>query len=210
MPRLPDRSFTLLGVDPFSESPVRDEVTHRAGRIDLATIPDGAGYGRVAGAARGDPRRRSSDRGSRSSSPGENRSVEVAGIVEVDAARREVAGNFLFADIATAQELTGLAGRITRIDLVLTEAEAAALESLRLPGTLLLDAESQGTAIVEMTRAFRTNLTALSLLALVVGAFLIYATLSLPHSAPATRRGHGPGARPHAGAIVPRRCWRRP
>ena len=127
----------------------------------------------------------------------------------MDAARREVAGNFLFADIATAQELTGLTGRIIRIDLVLTAAETAALESLRIPGTLLLEAESQGTAIVEMTRAFRTNLTALSLLALVVGTFLIYSTLSFL----AVRR------RPVAGmalalGLTPRqfsgRCWRRP
>ena len=177
LPRLPDRSFTLLGVDPFSESPVRDEVTHRPGRIDLArflTVPRTVAL----------PEPLAETLGARIGSrlalvvAGREQIVEVAGIVEVDAARREVAGNFLFADIATAQELTGLTGRITRIDLVLTAAETAALESLRIPGTLLLEAESQGTAIVEMTRAFRINLTALSLLALVVGTFLIYSTLS--------------------------------
>jgi len=177
IPHLPDRSLTLLGVDPFSESPVRDEVTHRAGRIDLVrllTVPRTVALPEPLAESLG------TDVGSRFTLvvSGREQTVEVAGIVEVDAARREVAGNFLFADIATAQELTGLAGRITRIDLVLTEAEAVALESLRVPGTLLLDADSQGIAIVEMTRAFRTNLTALSLLAMVVGAFLIYATLS--------------------------------
>ena len=177
IPRLPARPFTLLGVDPFSESPVRDEVTHRTGRIDLVrllTVPGTVALPEPLAESLG------ADIGSRLTLvvAGQEQTVEVAGIVEVDAARREVAGNFLFADIATAQELTGLAGRITRIDFVLNEAEAAALKSLRLPGTLLLAADSQGIAIVEMTRAFRTNLTALSLLAMVVGAFLIYATLS--------------------------------
>lgn len=177
IPHLPDRSLTLLGVDPFSESPVRDEVTHRADRIDLArllTVPGTVALPEPLAQALG------ADIGSRLTLviAAQELSVEVAGIVEVDAARREIAGNYLFADIATVQELTGLAGRITRIDLVLTDAEVAALESLRLPGTLLLDADSQGTAIVELTRAFRINLKALSLLALVVGAFLIYATLS--------------------------------
>jgi putative ABC transport system permease protein len=177
IPRLPDRSLTLLGVDPFSESPVRNEVTHRAGRIDLVrllTVPGTVALPQPLAESLG------AAIGSRLTLvvSGREQTVEVAGIVEVDTARREVAGNFLFADIATAQELTGLARRITRIDLVLTDAEVAALEALRLPGTLLLEADAKGTAIVEMTRAFRTNLTALSLLALVVGAFLIYATLS--------------------------------
>ena len=174
---LPDRSLTLLGVDPFSELPVRNEVTHRTDRIDLVrllTVPGTVALPQPLAETLG------AAIGSRLVLvvSGREQTVEVAGIVEVDAARREVAGNFLFADIATAQELTGLARRITRIDLVLTDAEVAVLETLRLPGTLLLDADSQGMAILEMTRAFRTNLTALSLLALVVGAFLIYATLS--------------------------------
>jgi putative ABC transport system permease protein len=176
-PRLPGRSLTLLGVDPFSESPVRDEVTHRDGRIDLVrflTVPRTVALPEPLAEILG------ADIGSRLALvvSGREQIVEVAGIVAVDAARREVAGNFLFADIATAQELTGLTGRITRIDLVLNEVETAALVSLRLPGTVLLDAESQGTAIVEMTRAFRNNLRALSLLALLVGSFLIYSTLS--------------------------------
>jgi putative ABC transport system permease protein len=177
MAALPDRTFTLLGVDPFSESAVRDEVTHRADRIDLArllTVPGTVVLPRPLAHAL------SADVGSRFALLAGTRetTVEVVGIVDVDAARRDVAGNFLFADIATAQELTGLAGRITRIDLVLRGPEAAIVEALRLPGALLLPADSQGSAIVEMTRAFRVNLTALSLLALVVGTFLIYSTLT--------------------------------
>jgi len=177
LPAAPDRAFTLLGVDPLAEAPLRDEVTPGAGELDLVrlqTVPGtvilpqpladrlgakiGSHFELVAG--------------------GREQRVEVAGVIEVDRARREVAGAILFADIATAQELTGMIGRITRIDLVLSPAEAALLESVAPPDVLLLPAESQGQAIVEMTRAFRINLTALSFLALVVGTFLIYATLS--------------------------------
>ena len=43
------------------------------------------------------------------------------------------------------------------------------------------------TSVVDMTRAFRTNLSALSLLAPVVGVFLIYATISF---AVVRRRNH--------------------
>jgi len=173
----PDRAFTLLGVDPLAEAPLRDEVTPGAGRLDLARLLTTPGTVVL-------PRPLADELGVTIGSHfamvagGHEQRVEVAGIIEVDRARREVAGAVVFADIATAQELTGMIGRITRIDLVLSSAEAARLESVAPPEQLLLPAESQSQAIVEMTRAFRINLTALSLLALVVGIFLIHATLS--------------------------------
>jgi len=83
----------------------------------------------------------------------------------------------LVADIATVQELLDTA-TLTRIDLVLTPEEAARLESLTLPGVTLVPAASRSQVFDELSSAFRTNLTALSLLALLVGVFLIYATMS--------------------------------
>ncbi|MEO8466741.1 MAG: ABC transporter permease [Gammaproteobacteria bacterium] len=84
----------------------------------------------------------------------------------------------LLADIATAQELLGMPGRITRIDLRLTESEAAALAAATPDGTILVREGAQRAAFDELATAFRTNLTALGLLALVVGTFLIYSTMS--------------------------------
>ncbi|MFY0581789.1 ABC transporter permease [Cystobacter fuscus] len=86
-------------------------------------------------------------------------------------------------DLSSAQELFGLEGRLSRIDLRLPEgAQAeAALERLRplLPeGVEVARPRARGNAVAQMTRAFRTNLTALSLLALVVGTFLIYNTMT--------------------------------
>jgi putative ABC transport system permease protein len=177
LPALPDRAFTLLGVDPLAEAPLRDEVTTRAGGVDVVRLQTAPGTVIL-------PRPLADELGVEIGSHfaliagGREQRVEVAGIIEVDRARREVAGAVLFADIATAQELTGMIGRITRIDLLLSPAEAALLGSVAPPDELLLPAESQGQAIVEMTRAFRINLTALSFLALIVGIFLIHATLS--------------------------------
>ena len=177
LPAAPDRAFTLLGVDPLAEAPVRDEVTPGAGELDIVRLQTMPGTVIL-------PRTLADELGATIGSQfalvagGREQRVEVAGIIDVDRARREVAGAVLFADIATAQELTGTIGRITRIDLVLSPAEATLLESVTPPDQLLLPAESQGQAIVEMTRAFRINLTALSFLALIVGVFLIHATLS--------------------------------
>ena len=84
----------------------------------------------------------------------------------------------IVADIATAQELRGALGRIDRIDLELTEAQARELEAATPSGAVLVAAEDEDGAFRELTTAFRTNLTALGLLALVVGMFLIYSTMA--------------------------------
>lgn len=84
----------------------------------------------------------------------------------------------IIADIATAQELLATIGRISRIDLSLTDAQARALEAEPLADAILVAAETERSTLRELTNAFRTNLTALGLLALVVGMFLIYGTMA--------------------------------
>jgi putative ABC transport system permease protein len=83
-------------------------------------------------------------------------------------------GDVLLADIATVQHLSGRRGELDSIQLRLTVAEADALR-LSLPAGLELRAyDDQRQTFDDMTRAFRTNLTAMSLLAVLVGAFLVY------------------------------------
>src|SRR4029450_12170600 len=82
-------------------------------------------------------------------------------------------------DVSTAQELLGKTGRLSRIDLKLgSEAELARLREWLPTGVELVRPSARGGTIDQMTRAFRTNLTALSLLALVVVMFLIYNTMT--------------------------------
>lgn len=99
-----------------------------------------------------------------------------------DLSRRALDG-LLVADISTAQEVLGMVGKLSRIDLIVPEGEAgtAALERIRsvLPPAARIDTTAARTGTVsEMTAAFGLNLTALSLLALVVGMFLIYNTVT--------------------------------
>src|SRR5213082_1582689 len=88
----------------------------------------------------------------------------------------------LFTDIAQAQEWLGAAGRLSRIDVRFAGgAPGAALAWLRahLPADLELHAtRAQARETFAMTDAFTTNLKAMSLLALLVGAFLIYGAVS--------------------------------
>ncbi|HTW38247.1 MAG TPA: ABC transporter permease [Steroidobacteraceae bacterium] len=93
------------------------------------------------------------------------------------------AENLMLTDIAQAQEWLGLLGRLSRIELRVPPGRRGetALERLRrdLPaGVELQSAGERSRANLDMTRAFRTDLTAMSLLALLVGMFLIYNAVS--------------------------------
>ncbi|MCY4363607.1 MAG: FtsX-like permease family protein [Gammaproteobacteria bacterium] len=89
--------------------------------------------------------------------------------------------NLMLADIATAQEVLDMSGRINRVDVVIGDGDDSTksrLQSLLPDGVALLPATTRTRSLKQMTGAFHTNLTALSLLALLVGMFLIYNTMT--------------------------------
>ena len=175
--RLPDRSFTLMGVDPLEESGFRGFSGFVPGRgtdltrlivepgavlaparlLEELDLESGAEFGLLIGGA--------------------VRTVRAVGTVLETSSADEGPTAPIVADIATAQELLGRAS-LSRVDLILNEAEAGRIRALGLPDSTLVPAEGRNAAFDELARAFRINLTALSLLALLVGVFLIYATMS--------------------------------
>ena len=91
--------------------------------------------------------------------------------------------NMVIVDLATAQEVFGMKGRLSHIDMAIPD--SADGEYLKkqiqqlLPDNLTLVAsDSRSNTMSQMTKAFQINLTALSLLALLVGVFLIYNTMT--------------------------------
>lgn len=89
--------------------------------------------------------------------------------------------DLLVVDISTAQRLLRKPGRLSRIEAILpsdSSPQADALRQLLPAGVELVRTESRSRILEQMTRAFRLNLTALSLLALIVGMFLTYNTIS--------------------------------
>ncbi len=81
-------------------------------------------------------------------------------------------------DIATAQAVTGLQGRLSHIDLILDERSKAWI-SKHLPASVQLQnvaAQSRNTS--GLSAAFELNLSAMGLLALMVGMFLIFNAMS--------------------------------
>ena len=113
------------------------------------------------------------------SARGRRHAGRVVGIVQPEnQSSRQALDDLLITDIATAQEMVGSAGRIGRIDLILDDDdEAERIRNILPAGVSLVDLK-RGSALEQMIAAFETNLQALSLLALVVGLFLIYNTVS--------------------------------
>jgi putative ABC transport system permease protein len=82
-------------------------------------------------------------------------------------------------DIAAAQHAF-MPGRLSRIDLRLAPGQTAASLAARLPAGLSLQAADEAEQRVsQLSRAYRTNLTVLALVALFVGAFLVYSVVAL-------------------------------
>ena len=177
--------FYLMGVDAFSEAPFRGYMQGLGSNIngefgEFMTNPravvmstDKAGK---LGLAIGDSLR--IQIGSR------HESLIISGLLKPeDDYSNHALETMLFVDIAAAQRLLRMPGYVSRIDLLLPtdEENSNRLETLRawLPENLRLTTSgARNEATLQMIRAFDLNLTALSLLALVVGMFLIFNTMT--------------------------------
>lgn len=172
--RVGGRSLTLLGIDPIAAAPMGRGVSGAdpTGLLRLLREPDtlalAAADAERLDVAVGDVI--DVDLGATT------RSMTVAAVVPAAAAAG--LSGLAITDIATAQEVLGRIGEIERIDLVLDGAAASALAAALPEGLRLLPAERRGHALAQMTRAFHINLTAMSLLAMLVGAFIVYNTMT--------------------------------
>lgn len=178
-PAVPGRVLRVLGVDPFSEGPFRAWAAGGAAGLDLSAfvarpgaVVLAAGMAEEAGVAPGDVLPVVVD-----GRPGR---LPVVGVLRPgDALAREGTRDLLLLDIASAQEILRAEGTLTRIDLRLPEGPegtriARAIEAVLPPDGRLEPAGTRSEVMRGMIDAFDLNLTALSLLALVFGMFLIY------------------------------------
>ena len=193
-PDYPGRTFRVFGVDPFAEAPFRPYLaqlnaqtalvsfltrpataimSYETGRqlgLSLATGQDGA----------------QAERGNSLTvrAGGVRHRLSIIALLEpADELSRRALNSLLVVDVATAQELLGMTGRLSRIDLIIPggpvgQAELDNIRSVLPPGAEVRSAAARSQSVAQMTRAFSLNLSALSLLALIVGMFLIYNTMT--------------------------------
>ena len=185
-PELGDQSLRILGVDPFAEPPFREYLTTInvegenqdtfAALNNFIAQPDtllmsttlaqrfDIGVGDSITLEIG----------------GASQTVQVVGLIQPDDnLSQQALDDLLLMDIATAQEVVGLPDRISRIDLILPDGyNIAQIRDILPAGVSLIAIVGEDSALSQMTAAFEINLQALSLLALVVGVFLIYNTVT--------------------------------
>jgi putative ABC transport system permease protein len=109
---------------------------------------------------------------------------KVRGILKNEGPARVLDGNFILMDIAAAQYAFDRLGRVDRLDLLLPEGadldrDLAAVAARLPPGLTAQRPARRGEQVETMLAAFHTNLTALSWIALIVGLFLVYNTVTI-------------------------------
>lgn len=206
-PELTDRPLQLLGIDPFAEEHFRDYLTPEGENktwIRLLTIPGAvlipeSMVGNTPGHVCPELLNQETVCQIELDISGKQKTANIVGYWSFQRERLPAIGqkyteDLLITDISTAQELYDFIGHLDRIDLILPEScnteesspsgripgchEIGAISRLLPENAYLESAQANSDILNQMTAAFRLNLSALSLLALVVGMFLIYNTMT--------------------------------
>jgi putative ABC transport system permease protein len=174
---LEGETVQLIGMDFFSSSYMTGEMAGILNKsaLDLLIEPNTVFIPRTMGERLG-------------ISTGDTVTISIAGedvgIKVVDYIGKEndsALDGIIAADISTAQELMDKEGLIDSISLVITQDDEDDLTAIQewLPeGTTLVSTSASNESTLKITEAFQTNLTAMSMLALLVGMFLIYNTMT--------------------------------
>lgn len=107
----------------------------------------------------------------------------VSGVLDKHGLGGAFSGNVVATDIENAQAALGSEGRVSEIELIVPEGVLSQVKeeiARALPPSVLVDRpQSRGNNVEKMTRSFQYNLTALAFIALIVGMFLIYNTITI-------------------------------
>ncbi len=174
----PGRTLRLFGIDPFAEAPFRASTSavQRDRAFPLArllTEPGAIVVSQPTAEALGLSDKIRIRHGTTI------RELTLIATVPDDGNALNRSATIAVCDVSTAQEILGRLGVLDRIDLILPDGEALSAVTTALPsGAEIVPAARRGDSLRQLTEAFHTNLSALGLIALVVGMFLIANTAS--------------------------------
>jgi len=163
--------YQLVGFDLFAEAPFRSQLAEIA--TDAGFIGDwltqagslvlGAATARALDVAAGD----------RLDIVYRGRPATLY-VLRIDEQQSRVSDDLLLVDIASAQSILDMHGQLSHVDLIL-DAAGEAWVRRRIPaGVQLQTVAEQAQGVKRLSAAFELNLTAMSLLAMLVGMFLIF------------------------------------
>ena len=177
-----DLPLQILGIDPFAEPPFRNYLGDGAGGLSFEAL--------LSLLIEPDTILLSKSLGERYNlSPGDTltlltgdqaKTVKLVGLLQPsDNLSQSALDGLVLVDISTAQEILNMVGRLSTIDLILpNNSNIQPILDILPPNAQLQQATLRNETLNQMTAAFELNLSALSLLALIVGMFLIYNTIS--------------------------------
>jgi putative ABC transport system permease protein len=169
----------ILGIDPLADAPFRSWTGGPGSGLDLGAFFGAEPSGLLSEATAASLNLEAGDMLALHRE-GRVDSVRIQAVLEPDPGLAEQAlDNLLVVDISSAQRLTDADGMLTRIDLILSNSGEMDRIAAALPPSARIEASTaRSGALEQMTSAFSLNLTAMSLLAMVVGMFLIYNTMT--------------------------------
>ena len=172
-----ERRFGVLGIDLFAENAMRDFTANADGGDANAIIRN---FLAVPGAALMSHRSAAAlglERGDSFSVVAGSRTADAVLVGTFGGDETSAIDDLLAVDIATAQDWFSMPGLLSRIDARVV-GDVDAFRALLPDGVTLLDAAGRTRATLDLSAAFMTNLQAMSLLALLIGVFLIYNSVS--------------------------------
>jgi len=95
-------------------------------------------------------------------------------VLRIGEQQSRVSDDLLLVDIATAKSILGMHGRLSYLDLILDTAGEQWVRQRIPAGVQLQTVAEQAQGVKRLSAAFELNLTAMSLLAMLVGMFLIF------------------------------------
>jgi putative ABC transport system permease protein len=172
----------LLGIDIFSDQPFRDYEFLEANEEELNFLKNPKAIAITEKLAR----RHGLKKGGPLKLIVGARKIDltITNLLKMEGPARSLEGNFGLMDIASAQEILEKVGLIDRIDLIIDPSFPFDLVQKELkkvipPGVEVRRSDTRSGQIEKMVSAFHLNLTALSLISIMVGMFLIYNAISV-------------------------------
>ena len=176
-----NQTLTLMGIDPFSEIYFRE--------IALGARPGISGHGLSGFLTRGSGVLLSEALASKHGLK-QNDDITllfgtrqfktvISGFIDSSSASNAFFQGVVLTDVSLAQEMLDMADHISRIDLILTHTTMAEqIQNLLPDGVVLVETHRQNQVVRQLSKSFEISLTAFSMLALFMGVFLIYNTVS--------------------------------
>ncbi|MFN8576184.1 MAG: FtsX-like permease family protein [Candidatus Sericytochromatia bacterium] len=181
------KSLRLFGIDPFSETPFRNYVGGENSNIPIESLTSFFIEPNTVLIEESFAKENNLNINSNFDIEysGKKKKLKVVGLIKAnDDLSKQALSGMIISDISTAQEVLNKVGKLSSIDLILNEEDNKDLDRINkikeiLPKGINIESpKTRSSALEQMSDAFKLNLSALSLLALVVGMFLIYNTVT--------------------------------